>query len=382
MLDGLRLGLAVAAAALAHAATPAAAASFSTLVTAPFAIEGLASDQAGNLYTAGRNPTPGEPCPVWRVRPGGPAALELVGTIPAPCSPAGLAFDASGTLFVTNSPAIYSLRPDAGTPPVATLFASGVPGTNGLAFDRDGDLWTGDGTTGQGRVWRIRPCGAPPCAAELVFRVQPMRNSVALGGSVEGDGVGRQNRSFPPGTPANTLGAQDLVANGLAFGADGRLFVADTARGAIWVARLGRRGELRSRTGCDTTFSPDTLCAESLFVAHPLLEGADGIALDRAGAIWVAVNERNAIVVVSRRGRVREVFRNAPDASTSRRNGGPLEFPTSPVLVGRTLCTANTDADRRDNSPASAGELAPTGPARGKISCLHERLRVPGVPLP
>jgi uncharacterized protein YjbJ (UPF0337 family) len=36
------------------------------------------------------------------------------------------------------------------------------------------------------------------------------------------------------------------VANGLAFGADGTLFVADTARGAVWRVTLGSRGELRS----------------------------------------------------------------------------------------------------------------------------------------
>ena len=38
-------------------------------------------------------------------------------------------------------------------------FAASVPGTNGIAFDRSGNLWTGDGTTGQGRVWKITPEG-------------------------------------------------------------------------------------------------------------------------------------------------------------------------------------------------------------------------------
>ncbi len=97
---------------------------------------------------------------------------------------------------------------------------------------------------------------------------------------------------------------------------------------------IDRRGSLRSRTGCDVTLDPQTLCLDSLFVAHPLLEGADGIALDRAGNIWVAANERNAIVVVSRKGRVKEVFHNAADPVTLRRSGGPLEFPTSPFLLG------------------------------------------------
>ena len=53
---------------------------------------------------------------------------------------------------------------------------------------------------------------------------------------------------------------------------------------------------------------------------------ADGIALDRAGNVWTAANERNALVVVSANGDVSEVFRNPPDAAKLR-NGGPLEFP-------------------------------------------------------
>jgi hypothetical protein len=36
-----------------------------------------------------------------------------------------------------------------------------------------------------------------------------------------------------------------------------------------------------------------------VFAAHPYLEGVDGIALDRAGSIHAAANERNAIVVVT-----------------------------------------------------------------------------------
>ena len=141
--------------------------------------------------------------------------------------------------------------------------------------------------------------------------------------------------------------------------------------------------------GCDTTFTANTLCLKNLLVAHPLLEGADGIALDRAGNIWVDANERNAVVVVDRNGKsVREVFRNAPAAATKLRNGGPLEFNTSPVLSDRKFCTANLDANRRDNSPNIAGEIAtptppslPTGPL-GKISCMDQRLSIPGMRLP
>lgn len=363
-------------------------ATFSTLATTDLNIEGLTGDDRGNLYTPAR-PAAGD-CNVLRFDAdvANPPAV-VVGRLPAPCAPLGLAFDHAGRLYVTepNSGKIFSFLPSATTPPLATEFASGVPGANGVAFDRDGNLWVSDGVTGQGRVWKITPGGV----VTEVFRIQPLANEVNLDATGVG-GVGRDVRTLPPGTitvlpgsrnAANTLGSQPLVANGLAFDRNGDLFVSDTARGAIWKVRLDRHGSLRSRTGCDTTFTANTLCLDNLLVAHPLLEGADGIALDRDGNIWVAVNERNAIVAVTDRGAVVEVFRNAPDAATRLRNTGPLEFPTSPFLLDRRLCTASSDGNRRDNSPNAAGEINnPTGPLRGKISCMDQRLPDRGVPLP
>jgi sugar lactone lactonase YvrE len=210
-------------------------------------------------------------------------------------------------------------------------------------------------------VWRI----GRDLLANEVFRVQPMANDVVPGG------VGRDVRGLGPGTititetsrqASNTLGSQHLVANGLAFGRDGTLYVADTARGAIWRVHLDGRGRVRSPMGCDTTFTPNTLCLDAVWVQHPYLDGADGIVLDDDDTVYVAANERNAVTVVTRRGDVREYFRNAP-AATRLRNEGPLEFPTSPVLVGRKLCLTHSDGARRDNFPNTPGE----GP---KVSCV------------
>ena len=378
---------------------------FKTLVVIPNAIEGLTGDASGNLYTGGSSISPSTDCPIYRVNLATQSRTK-VGNVPGgPCSFTGITFNAVGDLFIADGGAgkIYQLTPkDTDPPPDATLFASGVPGTNGLAFDRDGNLWTGDGTTGQGRVWRISSSGV-----EEVFRIQPMRNGIDLGGKVTNQpgittqGVGRQNRTFPPGTltiniPASTTlpvtvtpaGGQDLVANGLAFNQNGDLFVADTARGAIWKVEFDRQGNIKSPRGCDETFTANTLCLSNVFVAHPILEGADGIALDVAGNIWVDANERNAVAVVTTQGRVVEVFRNPVNGSGLRNsadddNSAILEFPTSPFLLGKTFCTANSDGDRRDNSPRADGEInAGSGTARGKISCMTEDLKIPGLPLP
>jgi sugar lactone lactonase YvrE len=364
-------------------------ASFSTLITTPLVIEGLTTDNGSNLYAPGRNAGVGVPCPVWRTSIDGPG-LAVVGGIPAPsataqCSPSGLAFGPDGLLYVAEGDRIYRFLPDAARPQMAELFASGLPGTNGLAFDRAGNLWTGDGTTGQGRIWRIDPQGV----ATEMFRIQAMANLVNTSEGV--GGVGRDVRTLPPGTitatptsrnAADTLGSQPLVANGLAFDRNGTLFVADTARGAIWRVRVHPNGNVVAELGCDTTFPSNTLCLEHILVSHPLLEGIDGIALDVSGNIWGVANERNAIVVTRPNGRVVEVFRNEPDALTQLRNDGPLEFPTSPVIAGHRFCTANSDGNRRDNSPSAAGEIGGAGKPRGKISCIDQRVSIRGMPLP
>src|SRR6266536_6554536 len=164
---------------------------FTTRATTPLAIEGLTMDATGNFYTTGRQPDTSQKCRVWRI---GTSDLRVsVGFIPPACNPTGIAFDSIGNLYIADAATgkIWKVAPDASgcasddsnssictsiasspTHSPTTAFASGVPGTNGLAFDKSGNLWTGDGTTGQGRVWKIDRNGVPTEAS----RIQPMAN--------------------------------------------------------------------------------------------------------------------------------------------------------------------------------------------------------------
>jgi sugar lactone lactonase YvrE len=366
--------------------------SFTTFFTSAAGIEGLTGHNNGNFYVADR--TAGV-CNVWKINTNIPAPNSVdVGKINvAGCAPAGLTFDRNGNLYITNGSTIYKLTPDEISKPQAMLVAQNVPGANGVAFDKQGNLLVSDGTQNQGRVWKIVPAGGVAnCAendnCEEFFRVPPRRNGENLGGNVDPadqpDGVGSVRYTVPRHntTAASATDKQDIVANGIALSADGRfIFVADTARGAIWRVELRQNGMLQSRTGCDPTLTKNTICMDSLYVAHPLLEGVDGIILLIDGTILASVNERNAIVAIAPDKKVSDAFQNAADRDTLLRNGrtddrfAPLEFPTSPFASGTKFCTTNADTGRRDNNPSTTGE----GP---KVNCLDQNLMSSGLPLP
>jgi len=396
-------------------------ATVTTLITTPRRVNRLTGDNHRNLYTTGFG-TP--PCAVWQINLHKPSLIPVGFIVPVvgECGFNGIAFNQNGDLFVVDpgdavlhenptgaTGTIYTFKPSAKNPPIATVFASGVPGGEFIAFDKKGNLWTSDGPTGRGRVWKIASGGGvcedavnPYQGCEEVFRIQPLANEVNLVNGV--GGVGRAILSLPPGritvTPtgrsaANTEGSGSFVAGGLAFDKDGdTLFITDADRGAIWEATFDRNGNLKSKTGCDTTFTPNTLCLDNVFVAHPYLEGAGGIALDRDGNIWVVAAERQAIVFVTKHGKVIEVFRNPVNslglrnsADTAEGNKHILEFPTGLVLTGKVLCTSQGDHGARDNSSRRPGEINASEPADGpipvgKISCMDQELKIPGLRLP
>jgi len=272
-------------------------------------VESITVDKEGRLYLPDR--VTGN---ILRVDPKSPKSV-VVGRIEAReikekkvnADPSGIAFNPQGDLFVAVGPfgevvRIGGADLNPAKPGVAQTFATGTAGANGIVFDRQGNLFVSGGASG------------------IVYRVGP--NGGAAQPAVQ---IDKHSRTLPDGKAQ-----QATVANGLELDSKGVLHVADTARGAIWKVVIGADGKGGKPT---------------LLAQNPLLEGADGLAFDRSGRLWVAANERNAIVRITPDGQVQEIAKNG--------SSGPLEFPAAIVFVGDTAYIANYDTPRRDNMDAN-----------------------------
>ena len=272
-------------------------------------VENITADRAGVLYTGDR--VTGN---ILRIDPKSPKPV-VVGKIDSrtvdgrkvDASPGGISFDAKGDLYIATGPFSEVARIKAADlnpakPGVAQTFATGVPGANGIAFDKSGSLYVSGGASGI--VYSVGTNGG---VAQAVAQID------------------RNARTLP-----NSTATQAIVANGLKFDAAGVLHIADTSRGAVWKVVIGADGK----------GAKPTLLAQS-----PLLEGADDMAFNSNGDVWVAANELNAIISISPAGVVKTIAKND--------SKGPLEFPAALVFVGSTAYVVNFDVPRRDNLDAN-----------------------------
>ncbi|HEY1373135.1 MAG TPA: SMP-30/gluconolactonase/LRE family protein [Candidatus Binatia bacterium] len=272
-------------------------------------VETVTADSGGLLYVCDR--VTGN---VIRIDPKAPK-LVVVGRIEAReiegkkvrADSSGLVFSREGDLYLTSGAFREIVRiKKADLNPVqpgkAETFATGTEGANGIAFDKNGILYVSGGRNG--KIYRIGKNGG---AAEHWAQIELF------------------TRTLPDGKTQ-----QAIPANGMVFDKTGEtLYVADTARGAIWKVSVEADGKA----------GKPALVAQS-----PLLEGADGPDFDPQGRLWVAANERNAVVMVTLDGKVEEIAKNG--------SKGPLEFPTSVVFVNGIAYVNNFDTPRRDNLAA------------------------------
>jgi DNA-binding beta-propeller fold protein YncE len=207
-------------------------------------------------------------------------------------------FDASTA--VETVAAIPSVGPPAprsvgnpdGTSDTIAFGSNGFAAPNAMAFSRNGALYVSDSF--QGAIFRIYNAAtcATPCAVSTVAH-DPL---LATAG-------------FPP-----------FGANGIAFNA---------SETALFIANTG-----------DNRILKMDLATKAISVFAESIHGADGVAFDDSGRLWVAANQGDQIVALSETGRV---IAKLGEFQGINQDGTPngLLFPASPVIVGDWMYVTN-----------------------------------------
>jgi len=221
--------------------------------------------------------------------------------------------DASHVFAVDKSTGAVSL--------IADLDPNGFP--NDLAFDARGATFVTDSFLGA--IWKIEPNGAAS-----IWLSDPLLQ----------------------GNPNQNVFGVPFGANGIVFDRTKRkLFVANTDLGAVLEIDVGRFGQ------------PG---AVEVLASEPALVGADGLAMDVSGTIYVAVNGQDQIATVDKKGRVRVVAQ-----------GGSLDSPSS-LAFGEVGCGRPTLFITNFAILRALG-AKPGVPNPGILSL---QVNVPGLPLP
>jgi sugar lactone lactonase YvrE len=285
--------------------------------------ESLAVDDRGNFYLSIGSQ-------VKKVSPS--LAVTTLATLPIATGAfaTGVKVGPHGDLFVASGafdPALdasYVFKVDKRTGSVAVVAAfepDGFP--NDLAFDDAGATFATDSALGV--IWKIPRVGAP-----FIWLSDPLLQGNPSGGSF--------------GVP--------FGANGIAFDhRKSKLYVSNTDLGAILEVRLLPNG---GPAGVE------------VFAADSRLIGSDGIALDRAGTLYVAVNTQDQLATVDKLGRVRIIA-----------SGGLLDGPSS-LAFGVAPCDRHT-LFLTNFAISRASGTQPGVPNPGILSLS---VSIPGLPLP
>jgi len=253
--------------------------------------EGIAVDPQGNVYASSLNIAatsgPANICVLDRSG----VLVDVISVAPVAGGVAkllGMLFVPGEGLYVGDIGGGRVLRIDVGTH-AATTIATGFGAPNAFARDHAGNIWVSDSFPGT--VTKIAPDGATTTFA------YPVELAPRAG---ETPGFG---------------------ANGLAFDRNERyLYVAETSRDEIYRIRYDG-GSL----GSIELFARGT--------AGGALDGADGIAFDVRGNLYVCSNQSDEIAVLSPAGAVVAEYRGT--------GANAFNSPASLVFSGRNVYVAN-----------------------------------------
>ena len=286
--------------------------------------EGIAADPTGNIYASSF-----AFAPVANICVENRAGV-LTNVIPVPAGPGGVA-SLLGMLFVPGQ-GLYVLDFANGTAPngrvllvnpatqeVKTI-ATGFAAPNAVAQDRDGVLFVSDSFTGE--IRKVAPDGSS--------------NTLWV----------QSDLLVPHGVPP-------FGANGVAFDrTQSNLYVANTADDRILRVPVEADGS----AGAVEIFADGATIDAAQNTTHAL-DGADGIAFDVQGNLYICANQANEIQVLSSSGVLTKRYAGS--------GANILDFPASLVFRGRSLYITNLSLS--------------DGGVNSKLSILKTPL--PGAPL-
>jgi sugar lactone lactonase YvrE len=240
-------------------------------VAAPFAtglhqVDNPVFDREGNLYVT-YSGTRGQQVPVsiFRVQPNGTRETFSSGIV----NPTSIAVDPRGRIYVSSrfEGTVYRLAADGTAQPYATDLGVAC----GLAFTPDGTLFVGDRS---GTIFKVDSDGhamafasLPPSVAAFHLAIGPDRALYVTGPTLSPyDAVYRVDVSGNVTVRSQAFGRPQ----GLAFDANGTLFVVEALAGASGLYRLSPDGEAE------------------LALAAP---GLVGVAFDPRGGLVVCSND-------------------------------------------------------------------------------------------
>jgi sugar lactone lactonase YvrE len=271
--------------------------------------EGIAADAAGNIYAASFDFSGVNNIYVFGPNGRLKDTIAVNGHLPL-----GMQFGPDGKLYVADfgNGAVLQLAPPghAITRTYPVCAGGGTTcGLNAIAFDASGLLYVSDSFGGN------------------IFTLD--RTSGAVATYIQDEQL--KPAPAPHGFPG-------FGANGLAFKGND-LYVANTADDRIL--------KISTVTKTISTFTES-------------INGADGIAWDSAGRLWVCANQENVLYVLNGDGRVLDIIGGFEGI----RDGTPqgLLFPASPVQSRGSIYVTNTALDFRhffaDESPITQFTLS------------------------
>ena len=194
---------------------------FASSITSP---RGLAFDASGNLYVASYASSGS----IYKITPAGVLSTFASGIT----YPIGLAFDASGNLYVASyasSGYIYKYT----TAGVKSTFASGITYPEGLAFDTSGNLYVASYAS-SGHIYKYTSAGAQSTFASSISDPEGLAFDASGNLYVASYSSSGHIYKYTSAGTQSTFASSVSYPTGLAFDATGNLYVANSVQGYIY----------------------------------------------------------------------------------------------------------------------------------------------------